>query len=84
MLLSPRLAGVGRQQLITVVRREERWREMPEQFPVGNWREEQGLGLWRQTEAQVSAAGAPEGGSPRQRGPRWHCTWLSPYRSHGH
>lgn len=34
--------------------------------------EEQGLRLWRKQEAQVSAARVPEGGSPRQRGPRWH------------
>lgn len=33
MLLSPGLAGVDRQQLITIVHREEGQREMPEQFP---------------------------------------------------
>lgn len=76
--------GMETQQLLTVVHGEERWREMPELFPGRDLREEQGLGLWRQTEAQVSAAGAPEGGSPRQRGPRWHRTWLSPCWSRVH
>lgn len=33
MLLSPGVAGVDRQQLVTIVHREEGQREMPEQFP---------------------------------------------------
>lgn len=33
VLLNPGLAGVDRQQLVTIVRREEGQREMPEQFP---------------------------------------------------